>query len=108
MVRITINESFNKFALDVEDQGGVGRNVCKYKTREKLKILGPAVFPTWRSSSRPVAKLGRDDELPLAADLHPQDSEVPALDDLPGPQLELERLPVLEAVKLLVVGLQSS
>merc|ERR1740123_1111594 len=83
------NQSFNKFALDVEDQGGVGRDV-------------------WRSSSRAVAKLGRDDELPLAADLHPQDSEVPALDDLPGPQLELERLPVLEAVKPLVVGLQSS
>merc|ERR1719221_2142393 len=76
------NLSFNKFALDVEDQGGVGRNV-------------------WRSSISPVAKLGRDDQLPLAAHL-------PALDDLPGPQLELERLPVLEAVKLLVVGLQSS
>merc|ERR1719221_2168756 len=76
------NLSFNKFALDVEDQGGVGRNV-------------------WRSSISPVAKLGRDDQLPLAAHL-------PALDDLPGPQLELERFPVLEAVKLLVVGLQSS
>merc|ERR1719221_1553718 len=83
------NLSFNKFALDVEDQGGVGRNV-------------------WRSSSSTVAKLGRDDQLPLAAHLHAQHAHVPALDDLPGAQLELERLPVLEAVKLLVVGLQSS
>ena len=64
--------------------------------------------PTRRSSSSPIAELGRDDELPLPPDLHPQDSNVPALDDLPGPQLELERLAVLEAVKLLVVGLQSS
>ena len=64
--------------------------------------------PTWRSPLSPVAKLGRDDQLPFAAHLHAQHAHVPALDDLAGPQLKLERLPVLEAVKLLVVGLQSS
>ena len=64
------------------------------------------MVPTWRSSISPVAKLGRDDELPLAPDLHAQHPDVPALDDLPGPQLELERLPAVEAVELLVVGLQ--
>ena len=78
------------------------------KIREKLKLRGPAVLPTWRSSSSPVAKLGRDGQLPLAAHLHPQHSHVPALDDLPGPQLELEGLLSVVAAKLLVVGLQSS
>ena len=84
--------------------GGMSAN----KIREKLKLRGPTVLPTWRSSISPVAKFGRDDQLPLAANLHAQHAHVPALDNLPGAQLELERLPVLEAVKLLVVGLQSS
>ena len=77
------------------------------KIREKLEIRGPTVLPTVLLCS-PVAKLGRDDQLPFAAHLHAQHAHVPALDDLAGPQLKLERLPVLEAVKLLVVGLQSS
>ena len=87
--------------------GGMSANIKSVKN-SNFRPRRPDVSPTRRSSSSPIAELGRDDELPLPADLHPQDSNVPALDDLPGPQLELERLAVLEAVKLLVVGLQSS
>ena len=61
------------------------------------------MFPTWRSSISPVAKLGRDGEFPLASDLHAEDADVPALDDLPRAELELEGLPLLKTVKLLVV-----
>ena len=82
--------------------GGMSAN----KIRDNLKLRTRSVFPTWRSSVSPVAKLGRDGELPLASDLHAHDPEVPALDHLPRTQLELERLPSVEAVELLVVGLQ--
>src|SRR5262249_35490301 len=51
-----------------------------------------------------VAEFRRDDELALAADLHPGDALVPALDDLAGAEVELERLAAVEAaVELLAV-----
>src|SRR5262245_5112980 len=44
-----------------------------------------------------VGEVGGDDELALAADLHAGDALVPALDDLPGAELEGERAAAVEA-----------
>src|SRR5436190_18099129 len=51
-----------------------------------------------------VGQVRGDDELAFAADLHPGDAFIPALDDLPGPELERERPAAIEtAVELLAV-----
>src|SRR5262249_35817448 len=51
-----------------------------------------------------VRQIRRNHELAFAADLHPGDAFVPALDDLPGPELEAERFAAIEAaVELLAV-----
>src|SRR5262245_54964418 len=58
-----------------------------------------------REAAVGVGELGRDRELAQAADLHAGDTLVPALDDLPGAELELEALTaVARAVELLTVG----
>ena len=80
MIRITIYHLTNLHSMSKTrvELGGMSAN----KDREKLKLIN-LELPTWRSSSSTVAKLGRDDQLPLAANLHPHHSDVPALDDLP-------------------------
>ena len=45
-----------------------------------------------RSPSATVAQPSRNDELPLAADLHPCDTLIPACDDLPRSEHKLEGL----------------
>src|SRR6266496_1083848 len=63
--------------LDIEHQRGVGRD-------------RPA------GAARAVAEIGRDDEGALAADFHPGDALIPALDDLPRAQAEGEGLAAVE------------
>src|SRR5688572_32148074 len=72
-VASTTTRSADVEELDLEDQGGVRRN-------------------DGREAARAVAEVGRDHELALAADLHAGDALVPALDDLAGAELEVERL----------------
>src|SRR5436190_24293763 len=55
-------------------------------------------------AARAVAELGGNDQGSRAADLHPGDALVPASDDLPGAELERERVvAVARAVELLPV-----
>src|SRR6185436_14810590 len=56
-------------------------------------------------AARAVAEIGRDDQRPRAADLHPGNTLIPAADHLPGAELERKRLTVvLRAVELLAVA----
>src|SRR5436309_15661138 len=50
--------------------------------------------------NRPVALVGRDDEQPPAADLHPDQPLVPTPDDLPHAELEVDRLLTERAFEL--------
>src|SRR5262249_39877168 len=71
--------------LDLEEQGGIGRDDAP---------RAPAA----------VAQVGRDDQLPLSADLHGGDTLVPALDDLTLTHVKRERLTaVLGAIELLAL-----
>src|SRR5215471_14933610 len=72
--------------LDVEDQGGVGRD-------RPGRAAGA------------IAELWRDRQSPLAADLHAGHALVPAGDDLLGTERKLERLAAIDrAVELLALG----
>src|SRR5579863_6486935 len=72
--------------FDVEDQGCVGGN---YASR----------------AASSIAKLRWDSQLPLAPDLHPVNSFVPAFDHLAAPQVECKWLAVVDGtVELLAVG----
>src|SRR6516164_5835489 len=73
--------------VDVEDQGGVGRD------------RSPA------GTARAVAELRWDDQRALAADLHAGHALVPTGDDLLGAERELEGLTAVErAVEFLALG----
>lgn len=78
-------DALNAHQLRLEDEGGIGRDDLA-------------------STALAVAELRGDGELALLANLHAQETLVPALDDLPGANLKLERLAALVAcVKLLAV-----
>src|SRR5450755_2876388 len=73
-----------------EDEGLAGRD----------RVPGTAV---------PVGQVRRNDQLPAAADLHALHALVPAGDDLPDPQLELQRIPPVPArVEFLAGGIRDS
>ena len=63
---------FDKLALDIKDQISIRRNIR-------------------RSPLSTIAQLGWDGQPSLATDLHTQHANIPPLDNLPRPELELKR-----------------
>ena len=79
----------DKLALNIKDKSRVPRNIR-------------------RGTLSTIPKLWWNSEPPLAPHLHPQHPHIPPLDNLATTQLELERLPRLQTIKLLIIRLQAT